>query len=119
MAITETDVEMYAARIRAHFAPELRETAFSLALPIARVVGSKAKSLRPETTLGEIIEWLGPHYVQAKNSLDNVELIMAIEEDLGSAFVLPDELANRWDTLTFRELVQHVAAKERAVLAPR
>jgi len=43
------------------------------------------------------------------------ELIMAIEEDLGAAFILPDELASRTDTATFRELVQHVAAKQRAV----
>ena len=63
MAITETDVEMYAARIRAHFPPELRETAFALALSIARLVGPKTKQLRPETTLDEIIEWLGPQYV--------------------------------------------------------
>jgi len=40
---------------------------------------------------------------------------MAIEEDLGAAFILPDELASRTDTATFRELVQHVAAKQRAV----
>jgi hypothetical protein len=114
VAITDTDVEMYAARIRAHFPPELRETAFSLAFQIARVAGAKAKSLRPETTLDEIIEWLGPHYAQGKDSLDKVEVIMAIEEDLGSAFVLPDELASRTDSLTFRELVQYVAAKKRA-----
>ena len=114
MAITETDVELYAARIRPHFPPELRETAYALALPIARVVGAKAKLLRPETTLDEILEWLGPHYAQGKGSLDKVEVIMAMEEDLGAAFVLPDELASRTDTKTFRELVQFVAAKKRA-----
>ena len=41
-------------------------------------------------------------------------MIMAMEEDLGAAFVLPDELAGRTDTMTFRELVQYVAAKKRA-----
>ena len=114
MAVTETDVEMYAARIRVHFPPELREIAFSLAVPIARVVGAKAKLLRPETTIDEIIEWLGPYYVRGKDSLDKVEMVMAMEEDLGAAFVLPDELAGRTSTMTFRELVQHVAAKKRA-----
>jgi hypothetical protein len=115
MAISETDVEMFAARIRPYFPPELRDTAFSLALSIARVLGAKAKLLRPETTLDEIIEWLGPHYVEGKDSLDKVELIMAIEEDLGAAFVLPDEWASRSNTATFRELVQHVATKQRAI----
>jgi hypothetical protein len=114
MAITETDVELYAARIRPHFPPELRETAYLLALPIARVVGAKAKLLRPETTIDEILEWLGPHYAQGKDSLDKVEMIMAMEEDLGEAFVIPDELASRTDTVTFRELVQYVAAQKRA-----
>jgi hypothetical protein len=114
MAITETDVDLYAARIRGHFPPELREPAYSLALHIARITGTKAKLLRPETTIDEILEWLGPHYVQGKDSLDKVEMIMAMEEDLGAAFVLPDELASRTDTMTFLELVQHVAAKKRA-----
>jgi hypothetical protein len=114
MAITETDVELYAARIRPHFSPELRETAYLLALPIARVVGGNAKLLRPETTIDEILEWLGPHYAQGKDSLDKVEMIMAMEEDLGEAFVLPDELASRTDTMTFRDLVLYVAAQKRA-----
>jgi hypothetical protein len=115
MAITEADVEMFAARIRPYFAPDLRDTAFSLALSIARVVGAKVKVLRPETTLDEIIEWLAPHYAEEKDSLEKVELIMAIEEDLGAAFVLPDELASRSGAATFRELIQHVAAKMRSV----
>ena len=114
MAITEADVELYAARIRPHFPPELREAAYSLAIPIARIVGPKAKLLRPETTIDEILDWLSPHYAQGKDSLDKVEMIMAMEEDLGDAFILPDELTSRTDTMTFRELVQYVAAKKRA-----
>jgi len=49
-----------------------------------------------------------------RDSLDNVEAIMAMEEDLGAAFVFPDELARRTDTATIRELVLHMAAKKRA-----
>ena len=111
MAITETDVELYAARIRAHFPPGLREAAFALAYSIARIAGPKAKQLRPETTLDEIIEWLGPHYVQSKDSLDEVERVMAMQEEAGDAFMLPDELAARTDTATFAELVRHVAER--------
>jgi hypothetical protein len=114
MAITETDVQMFAARIRAYFPPELRESAFSLALAIAHVVGPKAKSLRPETTLDEIIEWLRPHYVGDRDSPDEVELVMAIEEELGVSLVLSEEFAGSTDTATFGELVQQVAASERA-----
>jgi acyl carrier protein len=114
MAITDTDVEMFAARIRAYFPPELRDIAFSLALAIARAVGPKAKTLRPETTLHEIVEWLKPQYAGGKDSLDKVELVMAMEEELGVSFVLPDEFNGRTETATFRELVQHVASKERA-----
>ena len=114
MEITEADIELYAARIRPHFPPELRETAYTLALSIARTAGATSKLLRPETTLEEILIWVGPHYVQGKDSLDKVEAIMSMEEDLGAAFVLPDELASRTDTLSFRELVQYVAAQKRA-----
>jgi hypothetical protein len=112
MAVTETDVELYAARIRAHFPSELKETAFQLAYSIARIVGPQAKQLRPETTFDEVIEWLGPHYGRGKNSLDRVEIVMAMEEELGDAFVLPDELAARSDSLTFAELVRHVAQRK-------
>jgi hypothetical protein len=70
------------------------------------------KGLRPETPLDEIIYWLGPLYVQGKDSLDKVEKFIAMEVDLGSAFVLPDELASRAGTVTFLELVRHVAHKE-------
>lgn len=114
MVISETDVEMYAARIRLHFPAELRETAFSLALPIARIAGARAKLLRAETTIDEIYEWLDPHFVHENDSLDKVATLMAMEEQLGPAFVLPDELAARTATVTFRELVQFVAAKKRA-----
>lgn len=53
--------------------------------------GPRRKLLRPETRLDEIIEWLGPYYARAKDSLDKVELIMAMEGDLGATFVLPVE----------------------------
>jgi hypothetical protein len=102
---------MYAARIRPHFPPELRETAYTLALPIARAAGAKAKLLRPETTIDEVLVWVGPHYVRGRDSLDKVEMIMEMEADPGAAFVLPDELASRTNTLTFRQLVQFVAER--------
>lgn len=114
MAITEADLEMYAARVRVHFPPELRDTAFEMAYSIARIVGPKAKALRPDTTLDELIEWVGPHYaLEGEDSMDKVETIMAMEVDLGDAFVLPDEMAARSDTATFSELVQYVAAEKR------
>jgi hypothetical protein len=59
MALSEQDIELYAARIRLHFEPELRDAAYSLALPLARACGARIKALRPETTLAEIRNWFG------------------------------------------------------------
>jgi hypothetical protein len=59
MALSEQDIELFAARIRLHFEPDLRDTAYNLALPLARLCGARIKALRPETTLAEIREWLG------------------------------------------------------------
>jgi hypothetical protein len=36
MAITESDLQLYARRVRLHFAPELRDVAEELALAIAQ-----------------------------------------------------------------------------------
>jgi acyl carrier protein len=104
MAVTEHDVEQFAARIRLHFEPALRDIAFDLARAIARVVGSQVKLLRPETKIAEIFAWVSE---SDSGSLDKVEWIMAIEMELG--FELPDELAGRFDWTTFRELVEYVA----------
>jgi hypothetical protein len=59
MAVSEEDLELFAARIRLHFEPELRDAAYRLALPLALACGARIKSLRPETTLAEIRGWMG------------------------------------------------------------
>jgi hypothetical protein len=59
MAVSEADLELFAARIRLHFEPELRDAAYALALPLALACGARIKSLRPETTLAEIRGWIG------------------------------------------------------------
>jgi hypothetical protein len=59
MALSEQDLELFAARIRLHFEPALRDTAYNLALPLARLCGARIKALRPETTLAEIRKWVG------------------------------------------------------------
>jgi len=104
MAITEHDIEQFAARIRLHFEPELRDVAFDLAHAFARVVGAKVKLLRPETRIAEIFSWVSE---PESGSLDQVERIMAIEVEFG--IELPDELAERFDSVTFRELVEYTA----------
>lgn len=108
MAITEHDIEQFAARIRLHFEPELRDIAFDLAHAFARVVGSKVKLLRPETRIAEIFSWVSePEPESSSGSLDQVEQIMAIEVEFG--IELPDELAGHFDSVTFRELVEYTA----------
>jgi hypothetical protein len=59
MAVSEADLELFAARIRLHFEPELRDAAYALALPLALACGARIKSLRPETSLAEIRGWMG------------------------------------------------------------
>jgi acyl carrier protein len=108
MAITEHDIEQFAARIRLHFAPELRDIAFDFAHSIAGLVGVRVKLLRPETTIDEIFAWVSE---TDSGSLDKVEWLMALEEELG--LEISDELAARIDHVTFRELVEYAARRRR------
>ncbi len=108
----DTDVELFAARIRFHFPAHLRDTAYELALSIARVVGPKVKQLTPNTTIDEILRWAKADEPFPADSLDQVEWIMAMEEEFGPGFVLPDDFATRTDRTTFRELVEYRAKKK-------
>jgi acyl carrier protein len=103
VTLTEQDLRALAARIRPYFDLPLQDIAEEFALIIAHTAGVRVKELRPETTLDEILEWLGPE------SLDRVETIMAIEEEL--AFEIPDADAERSSVTTFRQLVLHIARK--------
>lgn len=122
MAITDHDLELFAARIRPHFPRELRDTAHELALSIARVVGPKVKLLTPDTTIATILGWMGAtdpvisgeEVVGGTDSLDRVELVMALEEQWGCGFSVPDAFAGRTDQATFREWVEYVARTRRA-----
>lgn len=112
MNITRSDLEMFAARIRPHFEPTLRETAYLAALEIAYVVGAKVKELRPETTLAEIWAWLDSHdplQGTLHDSLDTVELAMALEAEFGI-----DEPGSKPGLDTFRDLVIHRARRRAA-----
>jgi acyl carrier protein len=121
VAIDEHDLELFAHRVRVHFPKELQDPAQELALAIARLAGSKTKLLRPETTLQEILSWMGiappasnivpaPNIVKvsdARDSLDAVEAVMALQEGFDSE--LPDNLFAKPAETTFLELVQHEA----------
>ena len=111
MAVTEDDVELFAARIRAHFPPAQREIAYELAYGIARIVGPRVKRLTPNTTIDEILSWMEHAEPEGLVSLDKVEWVMALEEGFG--FEIPDHFAGRTDTTTFRDLVEHRAKKQR------
>ncbi len=110
MTVTQQDLELYAARVRPHFAAELRDSAYELALGIAQCVGAKAKSLRPETTMREIFEWMNA-VEPFPTSLDQVEFVMALAEEFGTS--IPDEAAAK-DQITFRDMVELRARKRRA-----
>jgi len=70
---------------------------------IAQTAGASVKLLRPDTVLDDILAWIGT------DSLDRVEVMMAIEEELG--FEIPDPQAERSDRTTFRDLVLSIAKK--------
>jgi acyl carrier protein len=105
--LTPRDNRAFAARIRAHFEPPLQDIAEEFAYLIAQSAGPRTKALRPETTLDEILSWLGT------DSLDHVEVFMAIEEELG--FEVPDADAERSSVVTFRELVVQIGRKRGVV----
>ena len=119
MAITEEDLHLYARRVRPHFPMELRDVAEELALGIARRAGSKTKLLRPESSLEEILSWMGvsPAAVgaarpaESRDSLDAVEAVMQLEDELGWDF--PDALLGNPTATTFLQMV-HSAAEQRA-----
>ena len=48
------------------------------------------------------------------DSLDTVELVMALEKEFGGGLVLPATFAGRTDKATFREWVEYVASARRA-----
>jgi hypothetical protein len=81
MAVSERDLELFAARVRLHFEPSLRDAAYALSLPLARVCGTRIKGLRPETTIDEIRGWIGaPEVPTEKSALgeDTVRLLRNI-----------------------------------------
>ena len=53
MALTKQDIEAFAARIRPHFEPELRDIAYELALGIARSSVNSCSSGRANAALPE------------------------------------------------------------------
>ena len=110
MPVTKQDLELFAARIRPHFKPELRDIAYELALGIAQCVGAKAKLLRPETTMREVFEWFNA-VEPFPTSLDQVEFVMALEEEF--EINIPDEVAAKHE-ITFRDMVLVRAGKRRA-----
>lgn len=113
MTITDEDLQLYAARVRAHFPPHLRNAAEVVAYGIARAVGPKVKELRPETTVSEILGWtesLG-HYSQ--DSVDTVEWIMALEEEF--EFEIPDYDSERAKTMTFQDWIEGIARQSKRV----
>jgi hypothetical protein len=111
MKVTPQDLELFAARIRPYFEPQLRDFAYALALDISRCVGPKVKQLRPDTRMTEIFQWL-EEQEPFPRSLDQVELVMALEVEMG--LEVPDEMAKDWDRLTFRSLVLERARRRRA-----
>jgi acyl carrier protein len=113
VAVTDRDVQLFAARIRLHFPPEQRDIAYELAYGIARIVGPKVKLLTPDTTMDEIVAWIqAEEPFGSLDSLDKVEWIMALEEEL-PGLDIPDDLASNTDRTTLRDVVERRAKHRR------
>jgi acyl carrier protein len=73
------------------------------------VVGPKVKGLRPDTPLAEILAWLEAGEELPRDSLDTIELMMALEDEYRA-----DAQGARPRLETFRDLVLERARRRAA-----
>jgi hypothetical protein len=111
--VTDQDLEVWAARIRPHFEPRLQGMAEAVAAVLVLAVGSRIKQLRPETPMSEVFSWLKDDASPRRTSLDWVEMLMAVEEEVSSEAT--DAFAETLEQRTFREYVEHLDAHRRDV----
>jgi hypothetical protein len=111
--VTDHDLEAWAARIRPHFEPRLQDIAEAAAAVLVLGVGSRIKQLRPETPMGEVFSWLTDDASSRRTSVDWVEMLMAVEEEVSSEST--DAFAKTLEQRTFREYVDHLHAHRRDV----
>ena len=88
-------------------------TATSAAGVLVLAVGSRVKELRPETPMSKVLDWLKDDANRRNTSLDWVELLMAVEEEVSSETT--DAFAETLEQRTFREYVEHLHAQRRGV----
>lgn len=108
----DTDQQLWAARIRLHFEPHLRDIAEEVARIFVPVIGARVKELRRDTRMSEVLGWFEERRKLLNSSLDWVELIMSLEEIVQSE--VSDEFAERFADHTLHELVVHLDAKRKA-----
>ncbi len=75
----------------------------------AALVGPAALRLRPETTLGEMLEWA------ARAKVDSMDFVFVFEPELRMDFAQFLDDANH---VTFREMVKHYAERFGSYVAP-
>jgi len=80
MPLSDRDIELLAARVRLHFEPRLRATAYGLALPLARACGSRIKDLRPETKLCELRQWISLSEVPPEKFVLSNDMVALLRE---------------------------------------
>ena len=112
LPVTDRDLAAWAAEIRSHFEPELQDVAGGAARVLVRAVGHRIRRLRPETRMAEVVSWLKDAESRRSTSLDWVEILMAVEEELSTETT--DVFAETLEQRTFREYVEHLHAHRRA-----
>lgn len=111
MPLDDRDLERWAARVRPYFEPPLQDVAEGAAAVLVMGVGSRIKELRPETPMADVVSWLKDARDTGSASLDWVEMLMAVDEEVSSE--VTDAFAETLEQRTFREYVEHLQANRR------
>ena len=89
--------------IRLLFKPRIEEEiAHRWAMRLGAILGPQAEQLRPETILAEMLKWA------ALSSVSSVRFLLVFEPELRMDFAA---FLDHADQVTFREMVQHYAAR--------
>jgi hypothetical protein len=100
-ATDEVNVEFIRLLFRSRIEEEI---AYRWASRLGRLIGPRIMNLRPDTTLSELLKWA------ATGGVDSIRFVLVFEPELRMDLAL---FLDYSDHATFREMVEHYAAKLR------
>jgi hypothetical protein len=111
VAISEQDLAAWTRRVGQHFEGPCKGIAEAFAEFVAFELGPRLKSLRPETQMADVLEWIQTPAYSERAPNDWVEILMAVEEAVGCE--MTDDFAETLERHTFRDYVEHLNAHRR------